>query len=70
MQLGEKYPGGRGKEVEEELFLLGRVVSKGVLLKMKMISCETYTTKLDNTLVASVGLSSVLNQVDILEMMP
>lgn len=68
MQQGEKHPGGRGKEVEEELFLLGRIASKEVLLKMSHM--RSFSTKLDKTLVGSVGVSPVLNEVGILEMMP
>lgn len=64
----EMCRGGGGKEVEEERFLLGRVVSKEVLLKM--LSCGTFTTELDKTRAGSVGLSPVLNRVGVLEMIP
>lgn len=68
MRRGGEGRGGRGKEAEEEWFLLGRVVSKEALLKM--LSCGTCATELDKTRVGSVGLSPVLNQVGVLEMTP
>lgn len=66
---GGEGRGGGGKEVEEEWFLfLGRAASKEALLKM--LSCGTFATELDETRVGSVGPSPVLNRVGVLEMIP